>query len=147
MRGFCACVVIQGERNFHILYELVAGATQCGLAKELKVCRTAYLYSGILVLCRPETCTVLGVVLVVRCRSSQGLIGWRIVLIVVLLVLPLLCTWRAFIGQPFADPGSDGWGITVYYTRYEVQVVVLGRAIRDEKMVLGATSSFLYAKI
>eukprot|EP00904_Undaria_pinnatifida_P011109 jgi/Undpi1/7128/HiC_scaffold_22.g09602.m1 len=27
----------EGERNFHILYEMIAGATQCGLAEELKL--------------------------------------------------------------------------------------------------------------
>lgn len=27
----------QGERNFHVLYELVAGATALGMAKDLRV--------------------------------------------------------------------------------------------------------------
>lgn len=45
----------QGERNFHILYELVAGAAKGGLAKELQVrrqiaaqypCRSRHVYGS-----------------------------------------------------------------------------------------------------
>lgn len=35
--GFALCCAFQGERNFHILYELVAGGAAFGLGAQLKV--------------------------------------------------------------------------------------------------------------
>lgn len=49
--GYFSALACQGERNFHVLYELVAGASKAGLAKELKVTVILRTYHNEIVLC------------------------------------------------------------------------------------------------